>query len=89
MMSDQLGELRPERWKTAGYSWGYGAAIVLPAENVNSALPTQYGWNGGGYARVWVEPKSKILAYFAFPMEPPGDFEMLREFERLVNAAKK
>jgi CubicO group peptidase (beta-lactamase class C family) len=77
MMSDQLGERAP-----AAYSWGFGAA-VLPSPAGGSPL---YGWTGGGYATLWVDPAARLVAYFAFPVMPPGDNDLLREFRRLVYA---
>jgi len=82
MMSDQVGE---KSTFSDGLRWGFGAS-VLPAE---SGPPLYYGWVGGGYAILWVKPRLKLVAYFAFPLTPPGDHELLREFERLVDAASE
>lgn len=78
MMSDQLGDKAPQ-----GYSWGYGAAVQMTP----TGEAAQYGWTGGGYATLWIDPAAQLVAYFAFPVMPPGDNDLLREFRRLVYAA--
>ena len=84
MMTDHLGEKSPF---ADGRSWGFGAAVRYPDEDGASGTPRQYGWVGGGYAKLWVDPREKLVAYFAFPVMPPGDNALLRHFERLVFAA--
>jgi len=87
MMSDQLGDLAPQSWKERERSWGFGASVTYANGEPRTGSPEQYGWAGGGYARLWVMPEKKIAAYFAFPLEPPGDDDLLSEFERLVYAS--
>jgi CubicO group peptidase (beta-lactamase class C family) len=84
MMTDQLGDLAPR----AGWSWGYGAALQFSDDAAGSRTLRQYGWIGGGYAIAWVDPVDRLVAYFAFPLMPPGDNQLLREFARLVEVAK-
>ncbi|MEJ2084602.1 MAG: serine hydrolase, partial [Acidobacteriota bacterium] len=81
MMSDQLGELAPERWKSSGRSWGFGASVKYAADEVESGVPDQYGWVGGGFAKLWVDPRRRLVAYMGFPLTPPGDNELLQAFE--------
>jgi CubicO group peptidase (beta-lactamase class C family) len=80
MMTDHLGAMTPFR---DGLSWGFGAAVLV----TESGTPAQYGWVGGGYATLWVDLRERLVAYFAFPMMPPGDNALLNEFRRLVYAA--
>jgi CubicO group peptidase (beta-lactamase class C family) len=87
MMSDHLGEKAPERWKSRGLSWGFGAAVQYSEDDIGSGAPGQYGWVGGGFAKLWVDPEQRLIAYFNFPLNPPGDNELLAEFEERVNAA--
>ena len=87
MMSDQLGDLAPERWQARGRSWGFGAAVLNREAGSQSAQPRQYGWVGGGFARLWVDPELRLIAYINFPLTPPGDNELLAEFEDRVYAA--
>ena len=70
MMSDHLGEKAPERWKPRGLSWGFGAAVEYSEYDIGSGTPGQYGWVGGGFAKLWVDPKERLIAYFNFPMDP-------------------
>ncbi|MBI1187578.1 MAG: serine hydrolase [Alphaproteobacteria bacterium] len=78
MMQDQIGALSPFG---PALSWGYGAAVGRgPAAG-------QFGWVGGGYATLWVDRNSGLIAYFAFPVSPPGDNVLLTEFRRSVYAA--
>jgi CubicO group peptidase (beta-lactamase class C family) len=84
MMTDQLGDLAPR----AGWSWGYGAALQFSEDAAGSRTLRQYGWIGGGYAIAWVDPVDRLVAYFAFPLMPPGDNQLLLEFARLVEAAR-
>ncbi len=87
MMSDQLGEKTPDGWKSVGLSWGFGAAVQYSEDDIESGTPGQYGWVGGGFAKLWVDPKKRLIAYFNCPLTPPGDNELLNEFEERVNAA--
>lgn len=87
MMSDHLGEKTPDRWKPSGLSWGFGAAVEYSEDDIGSGTPGQYGWVGGGFAKLWVDPKERLIAYFNFPLDPPGDNELLDEFEERVDAA--
>ncbi len=80
MMADHLGEKSPFG---NGLSWGFGAAVLV----TGSGMPLQYGWVGGGYTTIWVDLREKLVAYFAFPVLPPGDNELLNEFRRLVYGA--
>ena len=78
MMSDQLGEKAP-----AGYTWGFGGAIQqLPSGG------TVYGWTGGGFSVLWVDPALNLVAYFTMPLSPPGDNDLLADFRRLVYQAR-
>lgn len=86
MMSDQLGDRAPERWKPKGLSWGFGAAVRHSPGDIE-AVTGQYGWVGGGFAKLWIDPKEKLIAYINFPLAPPGDNELLNEFEQRVYAA--
>ena len=87
MMSDQLGEKAPDGWKSVGLSWGFGAAVQYSEDDIESGTPGQYGWVGGGFAKLWVDPKERLIAYFNCPLTPPGDNELLAEFEQRVYAA--
>ena len=80
MMSDHLGEKSP---LGDGLGWGFGAAVLT----TESGAPLQYGWVGGGYTTIWVDLGEKLVAYFAFPVAPPGDSALLNEFRRLVYIA--
>ena len=46
-----------------------------------------FGWAGGGYAILWIDPRERLIAYFAFPVMPPGDMGLIDEFRRLVYSA--
>ena len=87
MMSDQLGDKAPQRWKPRGLSWGFGAAVEYAPEDVEAGVPGQYGWVGGGFAKLWIDPKEGLIAYINFPLTPPGDNKLLIEFEEQVYAA--
>lgn len=87
MMSDQLGDLAPERWATQGSSWGFGAAVSFDDPEDMDGIADQYGWVGGGFAKLWVDPEERMIAYINFTLAPPGDNELLGEFERLVYSA--
>lgn len=80
MMTDHLGEKSPFG---TGLSWGLGAAVSVTEQGE----PMQYGWVGGGYATIWVDLREKLVAYFAFPVMPPGDNALLNEFRHLVYSA--
>jgi CubicO group peptidase (beta-lactamase class C family) len=88
MMRDHAGELVPERWRGLGRGWGFGAAVVTESRDDGSERVRQYGWAGGGFARLWVDPEARLTAYFNVPLTPPGDFDLLDEFERRVGAAR-
>lgn len=81
MMSDQIGARTPF---PDGLSWGFGAAVRTGSDG----KVTQYGWSGGGYATLIVDPAERTTAYFAFPVMPPGDNDLLREFRRLAREAR-
>ena len=80
MMSDQLGELVPDRWRARGSSWGYGAAVRL-AEDGSAR---QYGWVGGGFAKLFMDLQEGLIGFICVPMTPPGDNDLLREFEQVI-----
>jgi CubicO group peptidase (beta-lactamase class C family) len=78
MMSSQLGDKAPAR-----YTWGFGGAIQpLPSGG------TVYGWTGGGFSVLWVDPALDLVAYFTMPLTPPGDNDLLADFRRLVYQAR-
>ncbi len=78
MMSDQLGDKAPAR-----FTWGFGGAIQqLPSGG------TAYGWTGGGFSVLWVDPALDLVAYFTMPLSPPGDNNLLADFRRLVYQAR-
>lgn len=78
MMSDQLGDKAPVR-----YTWGFGGAIQrLPSGG------TAYGWTGGGFSVLWIDPALDLVAYFTMPLSPPGDNDLLADFRRLVYEAR-
>jgi CubicO group peptidase (beta-lactamase class C family) len=87
MMSDQLGDKAPERWKPRGISWGFGGAVEYAPEDMESGVPSRYGWVGGGFAKMWVDTRERLIAYIGFPLTPPGDNELLVEFEQNVYKA--
>lgn len=87
MMSDQLGSIAPDRWQSIGLSWGFGAAVRGASLASAATPPDQYGWVGGGYTKLWIDPKQDIVALFFFPMDPPGDNGLLNEFDQLVYGA--
>ena len=80
MMTNQVGDRSPY---AAGRGWGFGASVVTNDEG----KIRQYGWVGGGYAILWVDPHERLIAYFAFPIMPPGDNALLTEFQALVDAS--
>lgn len=78
MMSDQLGKLASPR-----FTWGFGGAIQpLPGGG------SVYGWTGGGFSVLWVDPALDLVAYFTMPLSPPGDNDLLADFRRLVYQAR-
>ena len=52
-----------------------------------AGLPDLYGWVGGGFAKLIINPRRRWIAYINFPITPPGDNELLAEFETRVQAA--
>jgi len=82
MMSDHLGERAPPGGEDI--SWGLGAAVQRGADR---SAPGRYGWVGGNYAVFWVDRPARLVAYFAFPIMPPGDGALLNDFRRLVYTA--
>lgn len=89
MMADQLGDLAPDHWKPRGLSWGFGATVTYLENDSTSGVPDKYGWVGGGFTKLWVDPDKQLIAYVNFPLTPPGDNEFLREFEKRVYEALK
>lgn len=87
MMSDQLGDKAPDRWKSRGLSWGFGAAVEYAPEDTRPGIPSRYGWVGGGFAKLWVDTREQLVAYLNFPLTPPGDNALLVEFEQRVYAS--
>jgi len=87
MTRNQIGDLAPERWRAAGRAWGYGAAVYTTPGPDGSPALEKYGWVGGGFAKLWVEPAKRLVAYFNVPLSPPGDYDLLDEFEARVDAA--
>jgi CubicO group peptidase (beta-lactamase class C family) len=79
MMSDQLGKLAPE-----SFTWGFGGAI----QKAPSGGTMLYGWTGGGFSLLWVDPALNLVAYFTMPLTPPGDNDLLADFRRLVYQAR-
>ncbi len=78
MMSNQLGDKAPAR-----YTWGFGGAIEpLPSGG------SGYGWTGGGFSVLWVDPALNLVAYFTMPLSPPGDNDLLADFRRLIYQAR-
>jgi CubicO group peptidase (beta-lactamase class C family) len=88
MLSDQLGPLAPKRWQDAGRSWGFGAAVQYKGDRPHTGLPDIYGWVGGGFTTLLVDPGLGWIAYINFPLTPPGDNDLLAEFGRLAEAAR-
>lgn len=86
MMSDQLGDLAPPHWRERGRSWGFGAAVQHGTDDRGASILEQYGWVGGGFAKLWVDPRHRLVAYVNFPLTPPGDNDLLAEFEKRVYA---
>ena len=89
MMQDHLGDLAPDYWKPRGLSWGFGGAVTYSDAGRTAGIPDQYGWVGGGFAKLWIDPRRKMIAYINFPLTPPGDNQLLRDFETLVYEGMK
>lgn len=81
MMQDQLG---PLEGLSDGRRWGFGAAVRYEIGEDGTPVLAQYGWEGGGSASFWIDPRSDLIAYIAFPLSPPGDSELLDGFRSLV-----
>ena len=81
MMQDHLGELATFG---NGLSWGFGGAVRYAEGRERSGLPDQYGWVGGGYAKLIIAPAAGMAAYIAFPINPPGDNDLLDEFDQVL-----
>jgi CubicO group peptidase (beta-lactamase class C family) len=79
MMSDQLGDRAPP-----SFTWGFGGAI----QQAPTGGTTMYGWTGGGFSLLWVDPALDLVAYFTMPLTPPGDNDLLADFRRLVYQAR-
>lgn len=81
MMQDHLGPLStlgPDR------SWGFGGAVHYTDASRATGVPDQYGWSGGGFARLWIDSRRELTAFVAFPLQAPGNGALLEEFSRLV-----
>lgn len=87
MMRDQIGDKAPERWKQMNRGWGFGAAVKFTTRPNGASTLDQYGWVGGGFAKLWVDPTKNLIAYFNVPLTPPGDYDLLDAFEERVHAA--
>ena len=81
MMQDHLGSLST---LGDGWSWGFGGAVRYTNASHGTGVPEQYGWSGGGYARLWIDPRRDLTAYVAFPLVAPGNPQLLEEFSQLV-----
>ena len=81
MMRDHLGELTTF---SNGLSWGFGAAVRYAEGADRTGLPDQFGWVGGGYAKLTIAPREGYASYLAFPIRPPGDNDLLRAFDAVV-----
>jgi len=79
MMSDQLGDRA-----SPSFTWGFGAAI----QQTRAGGTMNYGWTGGGFSLLWVDPALHLVAYFTMPLTPPGDNDLLSDFRRLVYQAR-
>ena len=88
MLSDQLGPLAPANWQEVGRSWGFGAAVQYAGDRPHEGLPDTYGWVGGGFTTLLIDPRQGFIAYINFPLTPPGDNELLREFGQLAEALR-
>jgi len=85
MMRDHLGELASFQDPTM--SWGFGAGVRMANRLTDQAQMQQYGWAGGNYAMLWVDPAQKLMGYFAFPLDPPGDLGLLLQYQQMVYGA--
>lgn len=81
MMTDQLGEIVAFDGRSG---WGFGAGVQSNTSDGVSGTST-YGWDGGGYAVLWVDPELELIAYFIAPLSSPGDYELLAEYRQLVD----
>lgn len=81
MMTDQLGEIVAFEGRRG---WGFGAAIEAKTSD-GTGMTSIYGWNGGGYSVLWVDPELELIAYFVFPLSSPGDNELTAEYRQLVD----
>jgi CubicO group peptidase (beta-lactamase class C family) len=77
MMKNHVGAKAPFG---GGLGWGFGASVLAAGEGTT----VRYGWIGGGYAILWIAPRERLTAYFAFPVMPPGDSELINRFRTLV-----
>lgn len=84
MLRDHVGDLAPETWRAQRRSWGFGAAVKYAAGDVEAGAPSRYGWVGGGFAKLWIDSQRGLVAYFNCPLTPPGDHDLMDEFEERV-----
>ncbi len=84
MMTDQLGDLAPARWQENGRSWGFGSAISYRVLAGGERKFRHYGWIGGGFSQLIIDPEEALVGYIGFPLDSPGDFDLLSEFEGLL-----
>ena len=87
MMRDHAGDRVPETWRSMKRGWGFGAAVYFDRTDNGAETSPRYGWVGGGFAKLWVDPDERLIVYFNTPLTPPGDFDFLDELDRLVLAA--
>ncbi len=85
MMTDHLGELAT--FNDPSLSWGFGASVRIADRLSGSGVLQQYGWIGGNYAILWVDPSQELVGYFAFPVTPPGDGALLFQYQQMVYGA--
>ena len=81
MMRDHIGDLTTF---SNGLSWGFGSAVRYGPDGDRSGLPDQFGWVGGGYAKLIIAPRQGLTAYIAFPIRPPGDNDLLNAFDQVL-----
>ncbi len=79
MMTNQVAGKVPERWRQRGLGWGYGAAVTYKDGTLQ-----QYGWVGGGFAKLFLDIPNRLIGFICFPLTPPGDNGLLHEFETLI-----
>ena len=87
MMRDHAGDGVPAAWRSMKRGWGFGAAVYFDRTDNGAETSPRYGWVGGGFAKLWVDPDERLIVYFNTPLTPPGDFDLLDELDRLVLAA--